>query len=87
MTPSFFTSSSYLYHCHFFFPSSFENSKHNLPQLEHPKGAKAHNAMWHPKVVETNNDIWRPKVAKSNNAIVNVFYTFLFSLIFLLSIL
>jgi hypothetical protein len=33
------------------------NSEYNLPQLEHPKGAEAHNNTWHPKVAKTNNDI------------------------------
>jgi hypothetical protein len=66
-----------------FFFSSFENSKCDLPQLEHPKGAKTHNVMWHPKVAEVNNNIRRLKAAKSNNAIVNVFCTFLFFFNFL----
>jgi len=78
MTPSFFTSSFYLFHCHLFLSSNFKNPKQGLPQLEHPKVVKTNNAMWHPKVAETNNNIQRPKVAKSNNVIVNVFCTFPF---------
>ncbi len=50
MTPSFFTSSFYLYHCHFFLSSSFKNFKCGLPQLECPKGVEARNITWHPKV-------------------------------------
>jgi hypothetical protein len=86
MTPSFLTSSSYLYHCRLFLSFNFGNTKRGLPQLECPKGAKAHNAMWRPKVVEVNNDIQHPKVAKSNTT-MSVFYPFPFFSIFLLSIL
>jgi hypothetical protein len=86
MTPSFFTS-SYLYHCCLFLFFSFKNSECGLPQLEHPKGAKAHNATWHPKVAKVSNNIQRPKATKSNNATVNIFYPFPSFSIFLLSIL
>jgi hypothetical protein len=86
MTPSFFTSSSYLYHCHLFLSFNFENTKRGLAQLERPKGAKAHNAMWGPKVVEANNDIQHPKVAKSNTT-MSVFYPFPFFSIFFFLIL
>jgi hypothetical protein len=70
-----------------------------LPQMEcpkvvithnitwHPKVAIAHNITWHPKVAKANNDIWHSKATKSNNIIMNVFYTFIFSSIFLFSIL
>jgi hypothetical protein len=72
---------------HLFLSSNFENFEHGIPQLEHPKVAIAHNITWRPKVAKANNDIWRPKVEKSNNVIVNVFYTFPFSSIFVLLIL
>jgi hypothetical protein len=84
MTPSFFTSSSYLYHCCLFFSFNFKNSEHGLPQLERPKRAKVHNATWHPKVAKASNDIQCSKVAKLNNVTMSVFYPFPFSPIFLL---
>jgi len=71
MTPSFFTSFSYFYHCCLFLYSSFKNFEHDLPQLERPKGGEVHNSTWHPKVAQTNNDIWHSKVAKSNNTIAH----------------
>jgi len=55
MTPSFFISSFYLYHCHLFIFFNFKNFEHGLPQLEHPKGAKAQNVMSRPKVVKASN--------------------------------
>jgi hypothetical protein len=84
MTPSFFTSSSYLYHCCLFFSFNLKNSEHGLPQLERLKHAKVHNATWHPKVAKASNDIQHSKVAKSNNVTMSVFYPFPFSPIFLL---
>jgi hypothetical protein len=83
MIPSFFTSSSYLYHCHFFLFSNIENSKCNLPQLEHPKGAKTHNVMWHPKVAKVNNNIQHLKATKSSNATMSVLCIFFFFFNFL----
>jgi hypothetical protein len=68
MTPSFFISSFYLFHCHIFLSSNIENFESDLPQLERPKVAKAHNITWHPKVAKTNNDMWCLKVTKLNNA-------------------
>jgi hypothetical protein len=69
MTPSFFISSFYVFHCDLFLFSSFENFKCDLPQLERPKVAKAHNITWCPEVAKVNNDMWCLKVTKLNNAI------------------
>jgi hypothetical protein len=76
MTLSFFTSSSYLYHCHLLCYFNFENFEHGLPQLEHPKGVEVHNVTSCPKVAKATNDIHHSKAAKSNNTIVSVFCPF-----------
>jgi hypothetical protein len=73
MTPSFFTSSFYFSHC-CFLSSSFENSKHSPPQLEHPKVAKTNNATQQPKITKTNNVTMHPKVAKANNATMSLLH-------------
>ncbi len=83
----FFTSFFYLFHCHLFLSSSFENFKHGLPQLECPKFIEVNNVMQCPKVTKANNVTQCSKIAESNNVTMSVFHTFPFSSIFLLSIL